>query len=132
MLQATSDTAHAHVSSASSGGNEVENPETTFLKKFLPDVIKANGLTIHIETMTSHFEILRAHKASNIRASSAWIMFTVEKKTIRTKTIADRNAFLAWCQSPIKALFSRKKGEENFFGPPNVIFVQSPEFYTKN
>ena len=98
--------------------------DSKLLEGFLQEVTpRPSGLTIHVDTEEKPVLIFDK-KISNVRVDSAAATFAADSVTYRTKTIADRNKFCVWYQSPSPASFSKMKGQENVFGPPDVMFIK--------
>lgn len=98
--------------------------ESRLLEAFLNEVTcRPSGLTIPVDTEEKPVLIFDK-KISNVRVDSAAATFAADSVTYRTKTIEDRNKFCAWYQSPSPASFSNMKGQENVFGPPDVMFIK--------
>ncbi len=79
------------------------------------------GLYLNIDTKDIPM-FIKGGKVEGVKVTDAWIMFTVDGVTVRTNTIEDRNNFYEFYQSENPPSFSKKKGDEAKFGPPNVTF----------
>lgn len=93
------------------------------LEAFLKEFTLRPGITIHDDTEEKP-QLIFDKKISEVLINSAWIAFTAGSVTYRTKTIEDRNKFYEWYQSDNPKPFSKIKGQETKFGPPDVIFTK--------
>ena len=109
---------------SSSSGFDSALFDSKLLEAFLNEVTRRpSGLTVPVDTEEKPVLIFDK-KISNVRVDSAAATFAADSVTYRTKTIKDRNKFCAWYQSPSPASFSKMKGQENVFGPPDVMFIK--------